>query len=132
MKNITLLACCIFFSLFAIAQQPANANRAGANRNMNMGHFYGKVVDAKTGKGVPGVTVQLVKAGYGGQMQRFDTTKKFGETFQHDSTHKFDSTNRFDSTHTFDSTKKFDSSFQRLNNVNANRDTSSRKCNASS
>ena len=79
MKNITLFACCIFVSSFAIAQQPANANQASGNRNMNVGHFYGKVVDAKTGKGIPGVTVQLVRPASGGQMQRFDTTKKFGE-----------------------------------------------------
>src|SRR3954454_1158499 len=113
MKNITLLACCIFVSLFAIAQQPANANQASGARNMNMGHFYGKIVDAKTGKGIPGVTVQLVRAAFNGQMQRFDSTNKPNNAFGLDSTHRFDS------------------SFQRLNNVGTNRDTSNRKFNTS-
>ena len=116
MKNITLFACCIFVSSFAIAQQPAN--QAGGNRNMNVGHFYGKVVDAKTGKGIPGVTVQLVRPAHGGQTQRFDTTKKFGEGLN-------------DSLHKFDSTRRFDSSFQRLNNEGINSDTTNHKPTAS-
>jgi len=131
MKNITLLACCIFVSLFAIAQQPATANQASGARNMNMGHFYGKIVDAKTGKGIPGVTVQLVRAAFNGQMQRFDSTNKPNNAFGLDSTHRFDSSRKFDSTYRPDTAHRFDSSFQRLNNVGTNRDTSNRKFNTS-
>ena len=39
------------------------------NSNMNVGHFYGKVLDAKTDKPVEAATVQLT----GG---RFDTSAK--------------------------------------------------------
>ncbi|MDP1972917.1 MAG: outer membrane beta-barrel family protein, partial [Sediminibacterium sp.] len=46
---------------------------AGAGQNMNIGHFYGKIVDSKTNKGIEGVTVQL-------RGNRFDTvTKKMKE-----------------------------------------------------
>lgn len=49
----------ISFGLFA--QSPAGGRTGGANRqNFNMGHFYGKVVDSKTGKGIDGVSLQLV------------------------------------------------------------------------
>lgn len=33
---------------------------AGGGQGMNMGHLYGKVVDSKTGKGIDGVSVQLL------------------------------------------------------------------------
>src|SRR4051812_35617588 len=137
MKNITLLACCIFISLFAIAQQPVNPNQAGGARNMNMGHFYGKVVDAKTGKGIPGVTVQLVRAAFNGQMQRFDTANKSGNSFRLDSSHNSDSTRAFDSTYKFDTTYKrdtshrFDSSRQLFSNAVTNKDTGNRTVNPS-
>ena len=46
---------------------------AGASQNMNIGHFYGKMVDSKTNKGIEGVTVQL-------RGNKFDTvTKKMKE-----------------------------------------------------
>lgn len=32
---------------------------AGGAQNTNIGHFYGKIVDSKTNKGVEGVTVQI-------------------------------------------------------------------------
>ncbi len=43
--------------------------QAAGGQNMNLGHFYGKVVDAKTGKGIDGATVQLTA-------QKFDTLSK--------------------------------------------------------
>ena len=58
MKSILLLACVALFSLHSIAQIPANAGARGGSQNINMGHFYGKVVDA-TNKGIDGVTIQL-------------------------------------------------------------------------
>lgn len=43
-------------------------------QNMNIGHFYGKIVDAKTNKGVAGIAVQLTG-------NKFDTaTKKMKES----------------------------------------------------
>ena len=59
------------------AQMPAmtggRGGAAGAGQNMNIGHFYGKIVDSKTNKGIEGVTVQL-------RGNRFDTvTKKMKE-----------------------------------------------------
>lgn len=72
-----------------------------------MGHFYGKVVDAKTNKGIEGVTVQLISSGFGIQ-------RKPDSTLKSDSTYKFDSAfRRFDSTH------KFDSSYKRNDTNNA-------------
>ncbi len=56
------------------AQFPGAGARGGAgNQNMNIGHFYGKVVDSKTNKSMEGVTVQL-------RGNKFDTaTKKMKE-----------------------------------------------------
>ncbi|HVX51479.1 MAG TPA: TonB-dependent receptor [Chitinophagaceae bacterium] len=47
---------------------------AGARQNLNVGHFYGRIVDSKTNKGVDAATVQLIG-------NRFDTvTKKMTQT----------------------------------------------------
>ena len=44
------------------AQFPAGAGRMGAaGQNLSIGHFYGKVVDAKTGKGLEAVSVSLIQ-----------------------------------------------------------------------
>ena len=55
------------------AQRPGGMGMGGrmgaGGQNMNMGHFYGKVVDSKTNKGIEGATVQLVG-------NRFDTVAK--------------------------------------------------------
>ena len=61
----------------ATAQMPAmgggRGGAIGAGQNMNIGHFYGKIVDSKTNKGIEGVTVQL-------RGNKFDTvTKKMKE-----------------------------------------------------
>jgi len=71
---IGFLALCV---ATASAQMPAmtggRGGAAGAGQNMNIGHFYGKIVDSKTNKGIEGVTVQL-------RGNRFDTvTKKMKE-----------------------------------------------------
>ena len=62
------------FSLFLTpAMTGGRGGAAGAGQNMNIGHFYGKIVDSKTNKGIEGVTVQL-------RGNRFDTvTKKMKE-----------------------------------------------------
>jgi outer membrane receptor protein involved in Fe transport len=66
-----LLGLIVFMSVSALAQFPGGGRQGGgaANQNMNAGHFYGKVVDAKTGKGLEAVTVQL-------RGNKFDTTTK--------------------------------------------------------
>ena len=54
---------------------PGGARPGGASgaQNMNIGHFYGKLVDSKTNKGIEAVTVQLTG-------NKFDTvTKKMKE-----------------------------------------------------
>ena len=57
MKNILLFLGCLWIAqMNAIAQIPGGARPAGGN--MNMGHFYGKVVDANK-KGIDGITIQL-------------------------------------------------------------------------
>ena len=57
-------------TLGAIAQVPAGGTRGGAqNQNMNMGRFYGKVVDSKNNKPIDAVSVQLVQS-------KFDTVSK--------------------------------------------------------
>jgi len=41
----------------------------GGGQNMNMGHFYGKIVDSKTNKGIEAVSIQLIQ-------NKFDTVTK--------------------------------------------------------
>ncbi|HXL58785.1 MAG TPA: hypothetical protein VN958_21125, partial [Chitinophagaceae bacterium] len=99
MKKTLLSLCCILISLIALAQQPGSYNGQGRNQNMNIGHLYGKVVDSKTNKGIPGATVQLIGTRFDMQ-QRRDTTLKYDSTFR-----------RFDSTHKFDTAFHKDTSF---------------------
>ncbi|RXK86114.1 outer membrane beta-barrel family protein [Filimonas effusa] len=59
-----------FISGSIAAQRPAGmGGRPGSGQQMNMGHFYGKVVDSKTNKGIDGATVQLLGS-------RFDTVTR--------------------------------------------------------
>lgn len=48
----------LFIGFASKAQVPEGKMRMGGG-NFNVGHFYGKVVDSKTGKGLDGATVQL-------------------------------------------------------------------------
>jgi outer membrane receptor protein involved in Fe transport len=57
----------IAFGQFPTGQGGGNRSRSG--QNMNIGHFYGKIVDSKTNKGLGGVTVQLTG-------NKFDTVSK--------------------------------------------------------
>jgi hypothetical protein len=45
-------------SVYSFAQTPS-AQGPGNGRPMNVGHFYGKVVDEKSGKGIEFATIQL-------------------------------------------------------------------------
>ena len=58
MKQIIILFSAFIFQTSAFAQIPTGRPAGGAGGSMNMGHFYGKVVDANK-KGIDGVTVQL-------------------------------------------------------------------------
>ncbi|MDB5229370.1 MAG: TonB-dependent receptor [Chitinophagaceae bacterium] len=66
-----LFAGLLFIASASIAQVPGGAGRSpgGNNQNMNAGHFYGKIVDDKTGRGIEAATVQL-------RGTRFDTATK--------------------------------------------------------
>jgi outer membrane receptor protein involved in Fe transport len=75
MRKFLFVAFLNVLVLSALAQYPGAGGRpGGANaQSMNVGHFYGKMVDTKTNKGIDGVTVQLVG-------NKFDTaTKKMKE-----------------------------------------------------
>ena len=72
--SATLLFC---FSVSLNAQMPTGmmggGGRGAGGQSMNVGHFYGKIVDSKTNKAIEGVTVQLTG-------NKFDTvTKKMKE-----------------------------------------------------
>ncbi len=74
MRNIFTIITLSFLSLTVTAQMPGGMRPGGAaSQNMNMGHFYGKLVDSKTNKAIESVTVQLTG-------NKFDTvTKKMKE-----------------------------------------------------
>jgi outer membrane receptor protein involved in Fe transport len=63
----------IFLSLNTLAQYPGGGRPTGASQNMNIGRFYGKIIDAKTNKGVEASSVQLVQS-------VFDSTTKAKKT----------------------------------------------------
>src|SRR6185312_8823668 len=57
MKKIYVSLLFLFIGGSLIAQYPGGGNRGG--QNMNMGHFYGKIVDEVTGKPIEGASIQL-------------------------------------------------------------------------
>jgi outer membrane receptor protein involved in Fe transport len=71
MKKIYLLALLSPLFFTALAQFPGGGGaRPGAGGQVpTIGHFYGKVVDSKTGKAMDGASVQLLKS-------KFDTASK--------------------------------------------------------
>ncbi|NDA63021.1 MAG: TonB-dependent receptor, partial [Chitinophagia bacterium] len=72
MKKISLFLLGMISSHLIIAQYPGAGRPTGAgmgSQNMNIGHFYGKIVDAKTSKGIDGASVQLIG-------NKFDTVTK--------------------------------------------------------
>ncbi len=55
---------------FTYAQMPGGASRVQmGGQNMNLGHFYGKIVDSATGKPVEAASVQLIQS-------KFDSVSK--------------------------------------------------------
>ncbi len=59
MRTRFLLGLLMITSLFSSAQMPGGGCGMGG-QSMNVGHFYGRVIDEKTNKGVEAVSVQLL------------------------------------------------------------------------
>ena len=75
MKKTVLFSLAIIINYGIFAQFPGgNGAQGGRGRQIpSIGHFYGRVVDAKTNKGIDGASVQLIT-------NKFDTaTKKMKE-----------------------------------------------------
>ena len=69
-KTLVLLVLIFVFRFSATAQYPgagAAGNRGG--QNMNMGHFYGKIIDSVSNKPIDAASVQLIQ-------NKFDTVTK--------------------------------------------------------
>jgi len=64
MRNTWLLLLVLVVSQAGFAQMPGGGagRRAAGGQVPAIGHFYGKVVDTKTGKGVDGASVQLIQS----------------------------------------------------------------------
>lgn len=61
-KKFYLAFLFIFSAATSMAQYPqAPANRPAGGRNMNVGHFYGKVIDGNTNKPIEAASVQLMQ-----------------------------------------------------------------------
>ena len=69
MKYFLLLSLGWLLSHALYAQNPGSGGKTGAGKQMTAGHFYGRILDAKTGKGIEFATVQLFQI-------KFDTIKK--------------------------------------------------------
>ncbi|HTE28397.1 carboxypeptidase regulatory-like domain-containing protein, partial [Flavitalea sp.] len=70
MRNVLLMTLCIFASMTLTAQMPGGGGGRGmGGQSMNIGHFYGKIVDEKTNKGIEAVSVQLLST-------KFDSVNK--------------------------------------------------------
>ncbi|HTE09414.1 MAG TPA: outer membrane beta-barrel protein [Chitinophagaceae bacterium] len=70
MRTFSILLLFILTVLSATAQfTGGRGGRGGAGANATIGHFYGKLVDAKTNKGIDAASVQLFQA-------KFDTATK--------------------------------------------------------
>jgi outer membrane receptor protein involved in Fe transport len=71
MKKLLLLVLISSICLVGFSQIPpmGQGRPGGGGQAPSIGHFYGKVVDSKTGKGIDGVSVQLVRS-------KFDTATR--------------------------------------------------------
>ncbi|HMU11455.1 MAG TPA: carboxypeptidase-like regulatory domain-containing protein, partial [Ferruginibacter sp.] len=68
-KLLMILICTMTLSK-TFSQMPGGGNRGGmGGQNMNMGHFYGKVIDSTSGKPLEAVSVQLIQ-------NKFDSVTK--------------------------------------------------------
>ena len=71
MRKFFSLLICVALVNFGFSQMPGGrpGGPGGGGANMNMGRFYGKIVDAKTNKPIEAVSIQLISA-------KFDTVLK--------------------------------------------------------
>ncbi len=69
MKHSFVFAALIFLTHFSFAQFPQGDRGNFSNPKYNVGHFYGKIIDGKTGKAVEFATLQLFQT-------RMDTITK--------------------------------------------------------
>src|SRR5580692_6415033 len=70
MRNLLMIVGLIASFTGAYAQFPAGGQgRQGGGQAPSIGHFYGRIVDGKTNKGIDGVSVQLIGS-------KFDTATK--------------------------------------------------------
>src|SRR3954462_8447134 len=68
--RICLITLLTAFTTSAIAQMPPGGRgQMGGGQNMNMGHFYGKVIDSATNKPIDAASVQLIQ-------NKFDSVTK--------------------------------------------------------
>lgn len=67
-KNLFFSITLLFFSVSSFAQYPGAAGRM-AGQNMNVGHFYGKIIDSATNKPLEAASVQLLQ-------NKFDSVSK--------------------------------------------------------
>jgi hypothetical protein len=74
MRNFLFIVLLNLASASALAQIPSMGNRGGGMQNMNMGRFYGRILDKATNKPVDAASVQLVQ-------NRFDTVTKKRKDF---------------------------------------------------
>ncbi len=74
MRKLLVVGILNLFLVSAFAQMPGGMRAGGGGaQSMNIGHFFGKLVDSKTNKGLESVSVQLIG-------NKFDTvTKKMKE-----------------------------------------------------
>ena len=64
-KNLLLVTVFVFLTVRLLAQVPSGIGTgSGSNRPMSTGHFYGRIVDEKSGKGIEFATVQLFQNKY--------------------------------------------------------------------
>src|SRR6476469_5423345 len=68
MKHFITVSIALIYTTILTAQVPGG-NRQMGGQGMNMGHFYGKVLDAATNKPLESVSVQLIQ-------NKMDTTTK--------------------------------------------------------
>jgi outer membrane receptor protein involved in Fe transport len=86
MKHLVSAVICSLTFFVAVAQPPGAGGRGMGGRAMNIGHFYGRIIDSETNKGIEAASVQLLSTKFDSvSKQRVDTvlggmlTRKSGE-----------------------------------------------------